>query len=46
VGRDQALAALRTYLHSRDARTGDLLQLARQLRVGTVMADALEPLLS
>jgi predicted transcriptional regulator of viral defense system len=46
VGRDQALAALRTYLRSRDARPADLLRLARQLRIGTVMADAMEPLLS
>jgi predicted transcriptional regulator of viral defense system len=46
VGRDQALAALRSYLRSGEARPGDLLDLARQLRIGTVMADAMEPLLS
>jgi len=36
----------RRYLQSRDARPGDLLALARQLRVGTVMAEAMEPLLA
>ena len=46
VGRDQALSALRGYLRSGDARPGDLLALARRLRIGRVMADAMEPLLS
>lgn len=46
IGRDQALAALRAYLHRGDARPGDLLALARQLRIGTMMANAMEPLLS
>ena len=46
VGRDLALSALRRYLQGRDARPGDLLALARQLRVGTVMAEAMEPLLA
>jgi predicted transcriptional regulator of viral defense system len=46
VGRDLALSALRRYLQGRGARPGDLLALARQLRVGTVMAEAMEPLLA
>jgi predicted transcriptional regulator of viral defense system len=46
VGRDLALGALRRYLQSRDAKPGELLSLARQLRVGTVMAEAMEPLLA
>jgi predicted transcriptional regulator of viral defense system len=46
VGRDLALSALRRYLQGRDAKPGDLLALARQLRVGTVMAEAMEPLLA
>lgn len=46
VGRDLALSALRRYLQGREARPGDLLALARQLRVGTVMAEAMEPLLA
>jgi antitoxin (DNA-binding transcriptional repressor) of toxin-antitoxin stability system len=46
VGRDLALAALRRYLTSGDARPGDLLALARQLRAGTVVAAAMEPLLA
>jgi predicted transcriptional regulator of viral defense system len=46
VGRDLALSALRRYLQSRDAKPGELLSLARQLRVGTVMAEAMEPLLA
>jgi len=46
VGRDQALAALRAYLRRSDAGPGDLLAIARQLRIGRVMADAMEPLLS
>jgi predicted transcriptional regulator of viral defense system len=46
VGRDLALSALRRYLQGREARPGELLALARQLRVGTVMAEAMEPLLA
>jgi predicted transcriptional regulator of viral defense system len=46
VGRDVALSALRRYLQGRDAKPGELLALARQLRVGTVMAKAMEPLLA
>jgi predicted transcriptional regulator of viral defense system len=46
VGRDLALSALRRYLQSRDAKPGELLALARQLRVGTVMAGAMESLLA
>lgn len=46
VGRDLALGALRRYLQSGDAKPGELLALARHLRVGTVMAEAMEPLLA
>lgn len=46
VGRDLALSALRRYLQSSDAKPGELLALARRLRVGTVMAEAMEPLLA
>jgi predicted transcriptional regulator of viral defense system len=46
VGRDLALSALRRYLQHRDAKPGELLALARHLRVGTVMAEAMEPLLA
>lgn len=46
VGRDLALSALRRYLQSRDAKPGELLALARQPRIGTVMAEMLEPLLT
>jgi predicted transcriptional regulator of viral defense system len=46
VGRDVALSALSAYLRDRDARPGELLGLARRLRIGTVMAEALEPLLA
>lgn len=46
VGRDLALSALRRYLQGSDAKPGELLALARQLRVGTVMAEAMEPLLA
>jgi predicted transcriptional regulator of viral defense system len=46
VGRDVALSALRTYLRQGDAKPGELLALARQLRIGTVMAEVLEPLLT
>lgn len=46
VGRDVALSALRAYLRRQDAKPGELLTLARQLRVGSVMSEVLEPLLS
>ncbi|MHB1570563.1 MAG: type IV toxin-antitoxin system AbiEi family antitoxin domain-containing protein [Solirubrobacteraceae bacterium] len=46
VGRDMAFSALRTYLRERDANPAELLALARRLRIGTVMAEALEHLLS
>ncbi len=46
VGRDLALGALRRYLQGGDARPGELLVLARRLRVGSVMAEAMEPLLA
>lgn len=46
VGRDVALSALRTYLRQGDAKPGELLALSRQLRIGTVMAEILEPLLT
>jgi len=46
VGRDQALAALRSYLDGRDARPDELLALARELRVGRAIADAMEPMLA
>jgi hypothetical protein len=46
VGRDLALSGLRRYLQHRDAKPGERLALARQLRVGTVMAEAMEPLLA
>jgi hypothetical protein len=46
VGRDQALSALRRYLQSDGARPGELLSLAHQLRAGTVVAAAMEPLLA
>jgi predicted transcriptional regulator of viral defense system len=46
VGRDLALSALRKYLQSGDAKPGELLALARRLRIGTVMAEAMEPLLA
>jgi len=46
VGRDLALSALRTYLQGRDAKPGELLALARRLRIGTVMAEVLESLLA
>lgn len=46
VGRDLALTALRRYLQGQDAKPGELLALARQLRIGTVMADTIEPLLA
>jgi predicted transcriptional regulator of viral defense system len=46
VGRDVALSALRAYLRRQDAKPGQLLALARQLRIGSVMSEVLEPLLS
>lgn len=46
VGRDLALGALRRYLQGGDAQPGELLALARRLRVGSVMAEAMEPLLA
>jgi len=46
VGADLARTALRRYLRRRDAMPGELVALARQLRIGTVMADALETLLA
>lgn len=46
VGRDVALSALRTYLRKGDAKPGELLALACQLRIGTVMAEVLELLLT
>lgn len=45
VGRDLALGALSRYLRSDDAKPGELLALARRLRVGSIMAEAMEPLL-
>jgi hypothetical protein len=39
-------ATLRAYLRQGDAKPGELLALARQLRIGTVMAEVLEPLLT
>jgi predicted transcriptional regulator of viral defense system len=46
VGRDVALSALRVYLRRQDAKPGELLALARQLRIGSVMSEVLEPLLT
>lgn len=46
VGRDVALSALRAYLRRQDAKPGELLALARQLRIGSVMSEVLEPLLT
>jgi predicted transcriptional regulator of viral defense system len=46
VGRDLALTGLRRYLQRQDARPGELLALARHLRIGTVMAETMEPLLA
>lgn len=45
VGRDLALGALRRYLQSDDARPGELLALARRLRIASVVSAAMEPLL-
>lgn len=45
IGADLARTALRRYLRRRDAMPGELMALARQLRIGTIMADALETLL-
>jgi predicted transcriptional regulator of viral defense system len=46
VGRDVALSALRAYLRRQDAKPGELLALARKLRIGSVMSEILEPLLT
>lgn len=46
VGRDLALGALRRYLQGADARPGELLVLARQLRIASVVSAAMEPLLA
>jgi predicted transcriptional regulator of viral defense system len=46
VGRDVALSALRAYLRRQDAKPGELLALARELRIGSVMSEVLEPLLT
>lgn len=46
VGRDVALSTLRVYLRRQDAKPGELLALARQLRIGSVMSEVLEPLLT
>lgn len=46
VGRDLALGALRRYLQGSHAKPEELLALARYLRVGSVMAEAMEPLLA
>lgn len=46
VGRDVALSALRAYLRGPGARPAELLAFARQLRIGSVMSEVLEPLLT
>jgi predicted transcriptional regulator of viral defense system len=46
IGSDLALRALRGYLQGGDAKPADLLTMARRLRVGSVMAEAMEPLLA
>jgi predicted transcriptional regulator of viral defense system len=46
AGRDLALSALRRYLQGGEAKPGELLALARRLRIGSVMAEVLEPLLA
>ena len=46
VGRDQALGALRLYLQRPGARPGQVLALARELRAGGIVAEAMEPLLA
>lgn len=46
VGSDLALGALRRYLQGGDARPAELLAMARRLRIGSVMAEAMEPLLA
>lgn len=46
VGRDLALGALRRYLRRGDAKPGELLALARQLRIVSVVSAAMEPLLA
>jgi predicted transcriptional regulator of viral defense system len=46
IGSDLALGALRRYLQGGDAKPAELLAMARRLRVGSVMAGAMEPLLA
>jgi len=46
VGADQALGALRRYLEQPRARPGRVLELARRLRVGNAVGDALETLMA
>lgn len=46
IGSDLALGALRRYLQGGDARPAELLAMARRLRIGSVMAKAMEPLLA
>jgi predicted transcriptional regulator of viral defense system len=46
VGRDLAFGALRRYLQGADAKPGELLALARQLRIASVVSGAMEPLLA
>lgn len=46
VGSDLALGALRRYLQGDHARPAELLALARRLRIGSVMAESMEPLLA
>jgi len=46
VGRDLALGALRRYLQGADAKPGELLALARQLRIAPVVSAAMGPLLA
>ena len=46
VGRDLALGALRRYLQGADAKPGELLALARRLRIASVVSAAMEPLLA
>lgn len=46
IGSDLALGALRRYLQGGDARPAELLAMARRLRVGSVIAEAMGPLLA
>jgi hypothetical protein len=46
VGRDQGLATLRRYVERPGARPGKVVDIARRLRAGGVVQDALETLLS